>query len=260
MAPGLLALGAVFFLGTGLRSSHKKLYALDLKKLPEADCKLVLEEITDGKVDSTLPALLRRHCAASDAVQDKAKCAGVTRLTEEALAGSSAETPDAACKDLEKWLLTLARDLHGLNITTAGDPACVQAVQGMTGKDAMPAKNFTHAMAKGCEVSCKEVISVANHVLADVKPERELTPKLYCRMHEDWLSDVGVYDIDALFALVLGGAQAKKKDAVVSAGEFPKALEDTRGENEKIFEALAKKPTTPAASFAAVLGLLAVFQ
>jgi hypothetical protein len=119
-------------------------------------------------VDKTLPAVLRRHCASSDVIQKKEKCAGVTRLTEEALGTSDSDTSSAACQKLEKFFLLVAKDLQALNVSSSGDTHCVESVAEMTGtREPLPKKNFTQALAKGCTVSCKEVVKMANRVLSE---------------------------------------------------------------------------------------------
>jgi hypothetical protein len=239
-----------------LRSSNTQLDVLTardaLSDLTSAEphCEKTLDELTDGKVDKTLPALLRRHCAGSDVIQKKEKCAGVTRLTEEALGDSESTSTGAACQRLEKFFLYVARDLQALNVSSSGDTHCVQSVAAMTGtNEPLPKKNFTQALAKGCTTSCKEVVKMANNVLSDdrlpAEDEAAVTPKLYCKLHDDYLDDIGIYDVDGLFALVFGHAEGQTTSVAASSGEYPKALQATRDDNAKVFEILANEPEKP---------------
>jgi hypothetical protein len=216
----------------------------------EPHCEKTLDEITDGKVDKTLPALLRRHCAGSDVIQKKEKCAGVTRLTEEALGDSEPTSSGAACQRLEKFFLFVARDLQALNVSSSGDTHCVKSVTAMTGtSEPLPKQNFTQALAKGCTESCKEVVKMANRVLSEDRlpaaDKGAVTPKLYCKLHDDYLDEIGIYDVDGLFALVFGHSEGAATAVVASSGEYPKALQATRDENAKVFEILANEPSEP---------------
>jgi hypothetical protein len=268
MAWWLFATGLAVF-----RSSNTQLDVLTARDAlsdltsAEPNCEKTLEEITDGKVDKTLPALLRRHCASSDVIQKKEKCAGVTRLTEEALGSSEPSSSGAACQRLEKFFLFVARDLQALNVSSPGDTHCMQSVAAMTGtREPLPKQNFTQALAKGCTVSCKEVVKMSNRVLSEDRlpaaDEAAVTPKLYCKLHDDYLDDIGIYDVDGLFALVFGhaeGPSTKSSVATASGKEYPKALQVTRDENAKVFEILASEPEKPhsvSLAGAAVLGLI----
>jgi hypothetical protein len=242
-----------------LRSSNTQLDVLTARDAlsdltsSEPRCEKTLDEITDGKVDKTLPALLRRHCASSEVIQKKEKCAGVTRLAEEALGDAEATSSGAACQRLEQFFLFVARDLQALNVSASGDTHCVHSVAEMTGTEPLPKENFTSALAKNCTVSCKEVVKMANLVLSEDRlpaaDEAAVTPKLYCKLHDDYLDDIGIYDIDGLFALVFGHAEGTSTPVVASStsssGEYPKALQETRDENAKVFEILANEPSEP---------------
>jgi hypothetical protein len=88
-----------------------------------------------------------------------------------------------------------------------------------------------------------------------------VTPKLYCKLHDDYLEDIGIYDVDGLFALIFGHAEGATSSVEVAAssGEYPKALQATREENAKVFEILANEPEKPhsvSVAGAAVLGLI----
>jgi len=270
----------------GLRSSRpRKLDALtQLAELviepPSAcdelclQCRTVVQDIAGDALGVDFGSRLRRHCAASSLVTEKKQCAGVTRMAESFLVsedGSLATTPNAACADIQHWLVTLARDLHALKIQKAGDPACIHQVQTMTNVTApVDAANFTAALAKGCTVSCPEVKSVAAKVLADVT--HPVTPKAYCRLHEDWLDKVGIYDVDAFYALVLGKTATGVKEeepatdeaaaaaeAPAKSGSYPDALKESRDVQEKIFETLSHGPEQVKPSATAALAVLAVF-
>merc|ERR1719353_1840759 len=67
-------------------------------------------------------------------------------------------------------------------------------------------------------------------------------PKLYCKLHDDYLEDIGIYDVDSLFALVFGHNEGPSSSVVASRGEYPQALQATRDENAKVFEILASEP------------------
>lgn len=249
-------------LALGLRSSSRELDARlrgHLGASSLAECEKIVEEVAGPAVGPDFGARLRRHCAASKAVKDKAKCSGVTRMAEESMVAKPARTPKEACTDIEAWMLTIARDLHALDTTTVSDPACVAKVQQITKITApVPAANFSAALKSGCEVSCEEVNSVADRVLADVK--HNVTPKAYCRLHEDWLEHAGIYDVDVFFTLVLG-EEAQTTDADEGTGKdgsWPDALQGSRDENGKIFDILARKPEAAAVSCTGVVGVLAL--
>merc|ERR1719408_289480 len=124
----------------------------------------------------------------------------------------------------------------------------------------VPKANFTAALGAGCTESCAEVTSVAEKALAEY--HHPVTPKAYCRLHEDWLEKVGIYDVDAFFALLLGKATDAEKAQVRSSGKYPAPLQATRDENNKIFDILSRKPESPeqagAWGAALALALLAV--
>merc|ERR1719353_2652306 len=233
----------------------------------EPHCEKTLDEITDGKVDKTLPALLRRHCASSDVIQKKEKCAGVTRLTEEALGSSEPTSSGAACQRLEKYFLFVARDLQALNVSSPGDTHCMQSVATMTGtREPLSKENFTSALAKNCTVSCKEVVKMSNKVLSEDRlpaaDKAAVTPKLYCKLHDDYLDDIGIYDIDGMFALVFGHSEGPSTSVAASTGsrEYPQALQATRDENAKVFEILASEPEKPhSVSVAGAIALGLIF-
>merc|ERR550514_1152230 len=132
----------------------------------------------------------------------------------------------------------------------------------LTSAPPLPKQNFTQALAKGCTTSCKEVVKMANRVLSDDRlpaaDEAAVTPKLYCKLHDDYLDDIGIYDVDGLFALVFGHTEGQASAVAASSGEYPKALQATRDENAKVFEILANEPDKPhSVSLAgAVLGLI----
>lgn len=245
-------------LALGLRSSGTaELDALLRRHVTVADpeecdtlcthCRHVVTEVGGEKLGADFGSKLRRHCAGSDLVSDKQQCAGVTRMAESFLQsrdGDPATTPKAACADIQFWLLTLGRDLHALDTETTSDPACVLKVQSMTNvTEPVPRANFTKALKAGCKVSCDEVTRVADKVLADYN--HPVTPKAYCRLHEDWLEKVGIYDVDSFFALLLGKATDAEKQQVKSSGKYPVPLQATRDENGKIFDILSRKPETP---------------
>merc|ERR1719359_104619 len=62
---------------------------------------------------------------------------------------------------------------------------------------------------------------MANLVLSEDRlpaaDEAAVTPKLYCKLHDDYLDDIGIYDIDGLFALVFGHAEGPSTSVVASS-------------------------------------------
>lgn len=254
----------------GLRSSGRELDAL-LQRFagpvdPDCDalctkCRHVVGEVGGEELGVDFGARLRRNCAGSDLVPDKKQCAGVTRMAETFTSwmvedDERAKTPVEACTDIQRWLLTIARDLHALDTATVSDPACIRKVQNMTSVTApVPKANFTKALKDGCTVSCDEVILVASHVLEDY--DHPVTPKAYCRLHEDWLEKVGIYDVDAFFSLLLGKTtDGAAQDTQVRSGKYPGPLQATRDQNSKIFDILSRKAATQASAGALALAAL----
>lgn len=209
----------------------------------ESACEASLREMTGGNVTKELPAQIRRACTSSPVVEDKDKCAGVTSMASLAVSargvGEPEMSPAEACVELEAFLLRLARDLHAIGATEAASPLCIKTVTEHTGSTPKSPSNFTAGLLSACNVSCEDVEWVAEEVLSNVT--HDITPKSYCRLHEDWLEEQGIYDIDAFFALVMG-QNSLAAAASNHAGNYPDALQASRDSNAAVYEILSRRP------------------
>lgn len=275
--------GALRFERAVFTHAHRAEVEAAVKARSEScETKLAAFAVNGSIAVATLPQGVKVACAADFPQKDQ--CPGVTRLLSQALltcaperredgvvqcGGNSSEaaadlsgpnatvTPGDACKRVQNFLVTVARDIEAVHAEYPGSPACVAEVGKLSTQEIsglLPPANFSTALSQGCTESCEEVSFVASQVLEGVG--HRVSPKTYCHLHDLWLQSVGILNVNAFFSFVYkSDALADPPLEVAPTGQFPPALEASRQQNAKLFDILARQPQVPSA--AAVLALLA---